>query len=90
MNPTWLRKGSLEASGRPWGAEAGIERFWVQFWALFGGLKIVKVDPGMAPKIKSRFGAVFLSFWGPLGCILGAILGSFWGRLSAPGRVGRF
>ena len=69
--------GSLEAFGRPWGAEGDFERFWVPLGRPFGVQKRLKSELKLSLKSSSTSERHF----GPLGAVLGSILGSFWGRL---------
>ena len=72
MAPKWLPNGSPEASGRPWGAEVDLERFWGPFWHPFWLQKSSKIEPKFSRKSSTGFGR---HFWPT-----GSLLGPFWGR----------
>ena len=82
--PWRLPGGSLEAFGRPWGAEGDFERFWVPLGRPFGTPKRLKIDAKIEPEIEQRFGASFWSSGVHFGIDFGVILGSFWGLFCCP------
>ena len=72
MNRKWVPNGSPEASGRPWGAEAGFGVIWGSILGSILAPKFVKIEAEICSKIEHRLWTSFFQS--------GSLLGSFWGR----------